>query len=267
MHKRIFAAIFIMLLIGIPIVFAYSNTWNEDFTTDNMRLSGSYSYDYWLNESDSTEANATFDYSISNSILTLIASKTGSLSSNQEYKFARLLDISGETTIQIKFCFESSQIAETYIWYYATNSTDSPIIGMCVNPANTLKVYDTNTTKDLDSHTLGTSLSANQWYILKINYTEIPLKYNITLTYANGTKINSIEITDAYYPLSSVCKVVIQRSIASGASDGYCRFYFDYIKHSYSYHYDDIMSAFIPVIIAIAMLSTTLGFMKKMMQK
>ena len=262
MRKCLSAVILIVLLISVPIVSALGNTWDEDFTTDNIRTTGSYSYDYWLNVSDSTEANASFAYSVSNGILTLIASKTGTLSNDQQHTFVRLLDISGDTIIEIKFCFESSQILETYVWYYASNETTSEIIGIRLTPTKHFSVLYRNITKDLETYDFGV-LSANQWYIARIDYTEIPVKYNVTLTYPNGTTIDNVEITNAYYPLSAVYKVAIHQGMFKSASDGYCRFYFDYIDHSSTYAYNDIINAFIPVIVTIAMISLALGFIKK----
>jgi len=270
MHRRTAFLILLLLLLSFTgIAFAsLEGTWSDEFTSySELYTTGALSYDYWLLTVTNDQENASVDVNIGDGYLTITHSKTGDITGYADtVTVDRLLNItSTEAIITVKWMQTNKEVS-TYIKWLHGNSTVNDVIFDLQVWGGAFKVGYRNSTYNMVT-TTGTPISENTWYITTITWQKIPNIFNVTLKYENGTEIATYTIDDAYHDLSEVYKVQIYTYVSSGQENHYGKFYIDYIKHSATYYeYENIIAAFLPVIMTFAMLSCSLALLKRYMK-
>jgi len=262
--RILFLILTVLLLASLSYAYATTYLWNEEWLKDNIKTDVSPSNEYWVKYQDSTDSNITYSYSIADGVLTLNCYVAGGHTS-QAWAIKRLANTTkGALTVSIKFMLYNVQGGLMFKLARASNPQEFFLFQVFGATGGSNVVYY-NATGQTEKFIV--DLTNNEWYILKLSWSNIPFVYNVGL-WKEGTKeaIANFNITDGLYGFNEITE--FRMSYAdTRTTPTYSRIYIDYIRlNDYASLGADVVKPVLdimPSLIAIGLLASAIAIITK----
>jgi len=258
-RRTLILALILTLLAAVPIVYAY-DLWMETWTEDNIVIAGDLSYNYWLVTRDDSETNVTFSYAVSDGVLNINCSRTGTISDLKHFAIERKIDLADLTSAvfetKVKLNISNSAYLHITIKNSSSSATYLTLELRGFSGDQQFKVYYYNSSELYDSITIMSSVPRDEWHTLKA---EIDNR-TIYIYYDDAIKAELTTSKD----LEDYDEIIIDYYIATSATQDYPhQVYIDYIGFKTQFYDPALTNAFIQLAITLAMIGIALSFVKR----
>jgi len=226
----------------------------ETWSQDNIVVVGDLSYDYWLVVEDDSGTNVTFSYAVSDGVLNINSSRTGTISEVKYFRIQRKIDLTNVSSAIFEVRVKLNQTDDTYTQFSIQTQNLNYLV--LLFKKNTFKLYYYNGSGQYDSVELMSSVTFDEWHTVKaeIDNRTINIYFDgsIKAQLTTSKDLKDFDIVEIHHHFGSLSTLNYPNQI-----------YIDYIGFKTQFYDPALTNAFMQLAITLAMLGVALSFVKR----